>query len=896
VADPERSSPEAAPSGAQLGYRSLLALGCALAVVLCIAYLAVSLHQQVGKEMLTRYQREQLISVSQQCARLTGMLEYVAGDLTVLGKQLRKRGLGEEAARPPLRELARRHEGFVAYAFLRDAEGAPLFVEGGGEAGVLSAPPGAPYTDEPPELGQTVLSAGVKAEDGSYVIAVETPVIVDGLVRATVGVHAKWEAFAAWFAKAKATHGGFTVVLDSQGRVIYHPEAEFLGKRLPELPAITVDEIRLSAEHFAKSTTAVVGGPFFGNETYVIACSSFTVGKEHCSLLSCAPYADIAGFMQSISRLTGTLAGLALLVTVFSLVCVAGLFSRDKRKWLRYNDELQEEIRERQKAEEELRKYQGHLEDLVKERTAELMEMTREAQAANRTKSVFLANMSHELRTPLNTIIGYSEMLQEDVEDRGHEGFIPDLGKIQTAGRHLLSLINDVLDLSKIEAGREELHLETIDVSAVVRDAVSTIRPAVERNENTLSSRIADDVGTMYVDVTKLRQCLFNLLSNASKFTQKGTINVEVWRTTLDGADAVAFDVRDTGIGMTPEQTGRVFEAFMQADSSTTLRYGGTGLGLPITRRLCQLMGGNVSVESEYGKGTTFTIVVPARVTPASQRTTPGLIPDKAVAPPQRRRNAVLVIDDDDAARDMISRSLGKEGYEVIAAATGEEGLRLARELRPLVITLDVIMPHMDGWAVLSALKADPDVAGIPVVIVSIRDDRNLGFALGAADYLTKPLDRDRLLAVMDNAKRDSRSGPILVADDDPATRELVRRVLEKEGWSVLEAENGRVALDRVAEQNPVLVMLDLMMPEMDGFEFVAELRRHREWRLIPVVVLTAKDLTDEDRLRLNGYVENVFSKGAYALEELLAEVRDLVGLLARHQSPGELAPAAAPK
>ncbi len=497
------------------------------------------------------------------------------------------------------------------------------------------------------------------------------------------------------------------------------------------------------------------------------------------------------------------------------------------------------------------------------------------AESANRTKSAFLANMSHELRTPLNAIIGYSEMLQEEAEDLGNGDLISDLKKINAAGKHLLVLINDVLDLSKIEAGKMDLYLETFDLATMVEDVATTVRPLVEKNTNTLAIRRPDALGTMHADLTKVRQALFNLLSNASKFTTRGTITLDIARNRIDGADWVMLSVSDTGIGMTPAQMEKLFQAFSQAEASTTRQYGGTGLGLAITRHFCQLMGGDITVASEVGKGSTFTISLPAEVSePKAEPVEPAEAIAGALidgAPP------VLVIDDDPRVREMLQRFLTKEGFRVASAASGEEGLRLARELRPMAITLDVLMPGTDGWSVLAALKADPDMADIPVILLTMVDDKNLGYALGASDYLTKPVDRGRLVAILQKYRREGTSRPVLIVEDDPVTRDMLRRTLEKEGWTVTEAEHGRAALARIAEQLPELILLDLMMPEMDGFTFVEELRIHREWHTIPIVVVSAKDLTQAERLRLNGYVEQILQKGAYSREALLHTVRDLV-------------------
>jgi signal transduction histidine kinase/CheY-like chemotaxis protein len=510
----------------------------------------------------------------------------------------------------------------------------------------------------------------------------------------------------------------------------------------------------------------------------------------------------------------------------------------------------------------------------------EIGDKSRELEAADRHKSEFLANMSHELRTPLNAIIGYSEMLQEDAADLGAEQFTDDLKKINAAGKHLLELINAVLDLSKIEAGKMELFLESFDVAGLVRDIAAVIQPLAAKNANRLAVLCPDEVGTMRADLTKVRQALLNLLSNACKFTDRGTISLAVARAVMDGQDWIEFSVNDTGIGMTPEQLARLFEVFSQADAATTRKYGGTGLGLALSRRLCRMMGGDVTVASEAGRGSTFTILLPALVAEIVEEPAAPAAPTDRVA---SGVGTVLVIDDEAAVRDLMQRFLAREGFRVVTAAGGEEGLRRARELRPDAITLDVMMPGMDGWAVLSALKADPDLADVPVIMLTIVDDRNLGYALGASDYLTKPIDRDRLVTVLKQHRRDR---PVLVVDDDAGLRQLLRRMLEPEGYAVVEAENGRVALERLRDVSPSVVLLDLMMPEMDGFEFVAELRRHEAWRAIPVVVITARDLSLDDHERLNGYVQKILQKGEHGRDQLLAEVRELVATSVARRRP----------
>jgi signal transduction histidine kinase/CheY-like chemotaxis protein len=525
------------------------------------------------------------------------------------------------------------------------------------------------------------------------------------------------------------------------------------------------------------------------------------------------------------------------------------------------------------------------MEDVTERRRAEAEVATAKeaAETANRTKSLFLANMSHELRTPLNAILGFSEMLQEESIERGLQDFSADLQKISTAGKHLLGLINDILDLSKIEAGKMDLHLEGFDISSLIAEVASTIEMQVEKNGNTLEITCAPDVGFMRADLSKVRQGLFNLISNAAKFTHDGQIKVAAERQSMDGIDWIIFRVSDTGIGLSSDQIVRLFQSFTQADASTTRKFGGTGLGLALTRRFCQMMGGDVSVHSLPGRGSVFTIQLPATVTESineaistERHQAPVDGPGNAEALPETG-TCVLVIDDDPLQRDLMQRYLRKEGFTVCAANGGAQGLRLAAQLLPVAITLDVMMSEMDGWKVLSSLKSDPVLCDIPVIMVTMVDDPERGFTLGASDYATKPVNRRRLSQILKKYTCLAPPCPVLVVDDDASARSLMRAMLEKEGCAVSEAGDGIEGLASMRRERPTLILLDLIMPGMDGFAFAAEVRLHREWRSIPIVVLTAADLTSDDRRRLNGNVETIVRKHGESSASLLEQVRSLL-------------------
>jgi len=512
----------------------------------------------------------------------------------------------------------------------------------------------------------------------------------------------------------------------------------------------------------------------------------------------------------------------------------------------------------------ELKQREAELDGLVHE-----LEVARDAaETANRTKSSFLANMSHELRTPLNAIIGYSEILQEDVADLGRESIGGDLKKIESSGRHLLGLINDILDLSKIEAGKMEMFIEDVEIAPLLDEVRAIITPLVEKNGNTLGLQLADDLGTMRTDRIKLKQSLLNILSNGSKFTENGQLTLAANRIG-NGSTMVRFVISDTGIGMTEEQLGRLFQAFSQADASTSKKYGGTGLGLVITRNFCQMLGGDVTVTSKLGEGSTFTIALPGGPPAREQVKTEEAL---QFANESAGTPTVLIVDDDPAARDILAANLKGAGYRLVHATSGDEALSLARAMRPDAITLDVMMPKPDGWEVLSALKADPDLCEIPVVIVTVLSDRGIGLSLGAVDVLTKPVDRGHLAALIHTLIR--RDGPVLIVEDDASARDVLRQTVEKMSLPAAEVADGRQALDWLeAHPEPAIILLDLMMPEMDGFEVLDTLAAHTQWRDIPVIVLTAKQLTTDERERLSGHAQKVIAKGSASRPDIAAAI-----------------------
>jgi len=540
--------------------------------------------------------------------------------------------------------------------------------------------------------------------------------------------------------------------------------------------------------------------------------------------------------------------------------------------------------------------YIGLIEDITErlelERQAE--QAREQAERANEAKSAFLANMSHELRTPMNAIIGYSEMLAEDAEDDGLDDMLGDLNKITNAGKHLLSLINDVLDLSKIEAGKMDLFIEDFAVKDIAEDVASTALSLIEKNANELVLDVDQELGTMHGDVTKVRQILFNLISNAAKFTKEGKVTLSANADSISNEPAVRFAVTDTGIGIPEDKIEHIFSEFSQADESTTRDYGGTGLGLTLVKSFCEMMGGSIRVESTIGQGSSFIVTLPKEIEKQylgleEEASISGETPEPSLSNQDTKtassqasedasaQNTVLVIDDEASARELLRKRLESEGCSVLLAKSGAEGLALAAEHIPALITLDVMMPGMDGWTVLRRLKADSKLKNIPVVMISMVGNKAMSYSLGAVESLQKPVDRGRLSGLV---KKYASSGQktALVVEDDPAARETMVRTLQGDGWEVDEAENGKIALEKTEQHVFELILLDLMMPVMDGFEFLERLRSSDYPSAnTPIIIVTAMELNTEDRKRLQTSVSDVVQKSGGDLEGVLEGILPLI-------------------
>ncbi len=519
-----------------------------------------------------------------------------------------------------------------------------------------------------------------------------------------------------------------------------------------------------------------------------------------------------------------------------------------------------------------------------KEAQRELREARDKAVEANEAKSRFLANISHELRTPLNAVIGYSELVCDDLEDLDQPEIRSDVQKIGVAGKHLLTLINEILDLAKVESGKMDLFIEEIGVSELVEEIADTFTPILAKNNNTLRVDTADAPTVMRVDQMKLRQILINLLSNASKFTDGNLVRLNVFDENREGQEVVIFEVIDRGMGIADDKIEELFEAFKQADETTTREFGGTGLGLTICRHFAELMGGKIEVESQLGEGSTFRVTLPVHFHKNSDRKekffedAPAALEEISAARLKASLSGaprVLVIDDDPTVHQLMERFLTREGFEVRTCRGGENFLESVRSCNPDIITLDVLMPEINGWSILQQLKADEQLSHIPVVMLTIVNERNMGFSLGATDYLTKPVDPERLAGVLNSHLGEANCRPVMIAEDDEATRDVLRRIVEKSGWQTVCACDGREALDHLDDGvEPCAILLDLMMPRLDGFELLDELRNRRKETDIPVIVVSAADLSEAERTMLDENVDKILAKGDYAREQLVAELR----------------------
>ena len=510
---------------------------------------------------------------------------------------------------------------------------------------------------------------------------------------------------------------------------------------------------------------------------------------------------------------------------------------------------------------------------LIDARTSEMETARDEARDASDQKTKFFANMSHELRTPLNAILGYGEMLYEDCEDLGYDDLLPDLKKITSSGSHLLSLINNILDLSKIEAGKMELFVTSFEIENMVQTIKDVSEPLAAKNDNGFVINLDGAMGSMSQDETKLRQCLTNFLSNGFKFTKNGTVTLDVKARMVNDVEFIDFAVIDTGAGMSPEGVAKVFEEYTQAERSTSANYGGTGLGLPISKKFAEMMGGDVIVTSEEGVGSVFTMSVPRECPEYNEDEVEGNVINL-----DAQDNLVVLVDDDVAMHDLIKRTISKLNLTLLGATNSEKGMELIREVKPKLILLDVLMPGRDGWSLLKECKTDKDLKDIPVIMISQLNQSNLASSLGANDYLTKPIDRSHFINTLKRILgNDTQDKKVLVIDDDKDVRELLSRLLKDAGYRPIDARDGKEGLERTKDE-PALIILDLEMPRMDGFEFLDNyIKDVPEEQRAPVLVFSGKDLTDVQEDLLKERVVGLVKKDDVSMENLSKMIQGIV-------------------
>jgi signal transduction histidine kinase/DNA-binding response OmpR family regulator len=640
-----------------------------------------------------------------------------------------------------------------------------------------------------------------------------------------------------------------------------------------ELGWLVLDSILIS---LSVALSGGLGSPWFVWYLANVCAAAFVGGRRTALLIAGL---DVTGYLAVLAAI-GQVSLLdqafwrALVSMAFlfgaAFFCLRGIFSLQHK---------QQQVKRLQEEHEHKVEQLLALTQDLDQGTRALAEANIQIREADRTKSQFLANMSHELRTPLNSIIGFSEILLERLAGEIPTKHVRFLHNIHTSGQHLLAIINDILDLSKVEAGKMSLHPESLRVGAVIEGVLNVIHGMSARQRITFAVDVPDTLPPLEADVAKLKQILYNLLSNAVKFSPEHST---VWVTARHlpraqsplGVDAMVVSVTDRGIGIAPEDQALIFEEFRQADGSPTRAFGGTGLGLCLVQKFVELQGGLVRVESELGKGSTFTVTLPLRCR----------VPGVAAAAGQAEKllpgdNRVLVVEDDVLAYQAISRALAEAGYFPIRARHGEEALHAARTLKPSAITLDIGLPGLSGWDVLKELKRHPATRGIPVVIISISDNRELGITLGADDYFVKPVDRGQLVARLNELAApplSSRPTRLLLVDDEETLHEMLAPELTRAGYTVEHAYSGSDGLARATRACPDVIVLDLMMPDLTGFEVAAALKQSAGTAQVPIVVLTAKDLAPHEVQKLEGKIAALVQKGQATSSRLVAAIRDL--------------------